>query len=1086
MSDIYFPLDPTGKNPANKVPGEVHVLPNRPVRAIFPEYGAFYNATMTVVDNATKKPLKATQFRGAEMLAKESAKYGQKICTMVLITDPAVSNNVTITYQALGNWTRYSKKKLDVYIDGIQSNSGTVDKENILNFPKEWRPAPHLHHVSEVYGAEYLDSALGRVADAAAIGSAPNRNRVVQYLKDTAAQSTDAISSGTARMLAEHRANTNAHPQYAKITDLRFSAPLVKAPLPVSPAPAAKDVRLETEFKASEFYSLYGLNQNGGELHVSSKADFSDVVYRATDTGPRTTFKPTTLLPGSRTLYWRIRYRDEEGEWSSWSPTSTITTVPDYLPEGTFIRSYCAGVDLHWIVADGWGGERDILKQAKSTDCGYIPPLPPGTFIRQFCRGIEMWHVVADGNYGEKEVLFEAKSIECGYIPPEPEGTLKRYFCKGFDRWKEVADGNYGTYEVLVEVNSLECDYIPPPVAGTVLRTYCKGVDRWRVLADGKGGEIDVLYKANSEDCGYVPPPAEGTVLSRRCVGFTRYDTIADGKGGSYEVIGETNSPFCGYVAYPPKGEVIGYQCQGFDKYNKIADGNGGFTTELAERNSPICGWAPPPRGQFIREYCKGVDLWREYHNGSGGTYEELFAQNSTTCGYVPPPPPYVRKPYWRTEPGYRITDRFATTQFLLSYFETSTGGGTISGTEWMVTNSLGRTIYTGSHPGYELLPTVPSSVLTNHETYAIYGRFKESSMGWSAWSDPYEFAADWADPLPYGTFIRHFCSGTTLMAKRADGNYGEYDSIEAYKSTSCGYVDPWQGYLDTVPLRVSAYRANTSAQAVLGFRGDGTWYITKTGTGIGTGSGRYLPGNAADYEVHLWIDGMTEAYDGAGNAFVTGISEYAWQSFNNGFDCRAFISSALSQDSMGVYATFHISFRPRNEPENVRTISVYISAEQNCFALGTVIRTPDGDRTVESLAKDDIITSFQEPSMKKSNQFGWDTWSVNSLAEVFTQELTAVTGTEQFMHARSIKINGLHTTLTHRYFVFDGAQYCWKKAINITESDSLVDHELGLVPVTSIERVDEQTLFVAIDIDGTETLQVKMGDKYILSHNAC
>jgi hypothetical protein len=1038
MPDIYLPLDATGRAVTNKVQEEPHVLVNRPVRIAVPEYGAFYAESLVVTDTASGKVLTKKQYRADEMLKEATAQYGKRICTVVLITDESVGNDITITYQALGNWYNYSQAKLNAELAALVGEEDGVRWEDIIDKPTEFSPGHHLHHISELYGTEYWEAALGRITEAANTKEQPVRDRIVAAISNKTQAALDNINQGTGTALTAHKNDSNPHPQYAKATDLGQSLSLVRTPRTVTPANNATAVVLETALQASPYYSLFGAAQRAAQFHLAFNADFSDIQLLVTKNGAAESFLPDALLQGSKTYYWRVRYQDTDNNWSDWSTASKFTTVPPYPAQGTVLSTYCAGIVKWGVIADGRNGSTEKVLDAKSTDCGYIAPIAAGTFLRKYCKQLDQWYVYADGNYGEYETLHQANSTECGYVPP--------------------------------------------PVAGIELRRYCVGTTLHVVYTNGSGGENDVIKELNSTECGYVAPPAAGTILSSRCSGFTRYNTVADGMGGSSEVLAETNSTYCGYVAptYPAAGTVIGYVCEGYDKYNKIANGSGGFTTVLAERNSLVCGYSYPPAGQFIREYCKGVDLWRVYHDGSGGTYESVYQLNSTTCGYVPP---YVLKPTWVTPANSQITNRDGTTQFHLSEFLISTGSGANDGTEWIVVDSNGTTVHTGSHISIERLPTVPSNKLLNHQSYAIYARYRGLNMGWSNWTDALPFQTNWQDSPAYGTLLNTFCQGIALWSNRSDGNYGSYQQLEDARSTECGYVPPFAAGFDQIPRSISAYRSNTSASARLAFSNNGTWAVTIFGSGTLSQNGRYLPGTSDGYEVLINNDLYQES-DGGFDEVIVSLPQNSWQSLANGLSLYVADSGDPSESAYGVIAKYTLTFRHSSDPGYTKALTIHFDVDGACFAVGTMLKTPTGDRAVESFLSGDLVTSFSEPTMIDSAEANWETWTTRSLAECVMNEVSMVASARQFTQDRSIKINGMHSTLSHRHLVYDGHVFQWKRAEHVALTDCFVTDDLELIAITSIEQVTEPTTFVALNVEDIDTLQVKVGTKYILSHN--
>ena len=100
---IRYPLDPTGVSPDNLVSGELHTMVQRQTRAIATEYGAFYTNSLQVRDTSNNQLLVAgTHYYPAELYELPTARYGKEVCAIIVITDPTVSDQVSLQYQCVG------------------------------------------------------------------------------------------------------------------------------------------------------------------------------------------------------------------------------------------------------------------------------------------------------------------------------------------------------------------------------------------------------------------------------------------------------------------------------------------------------------------------------------------------------------------------------------------------------------------------------------------------------------------------------------------------------------------------------------------------------------------------------------------------------------------------------------------------------------------------------------------------------------------------------------------------------------------------------------------------------------------------
>lgn len=180
-----YPLDTTGVSPNNKIEQEAHTLTNRPIRAIAPEYGAYFTESIVVRDTTNSTELvKNTDYYCAEMYAVPSSKYGKEICSIVVITNPAISSNVDIDYQALGGPWSYSQQAIVQMIDSLNLDNRPVTWDDIINKPHGFNPVHHLHDAGDVYGFEYVVAELERIRQAILLGDSVSHDLIYAYINN--------------------------------------------------------------------------------------------------------------------------------------------------------------------------------------------------------------------------------------------------------------------------------------------------------------------------------------------------------------------------------------------------------------------------------------------------------------------------------------------------------------------------------------------------------------------------------------------------------------------------------------------------------------------------------------------------------------------------------------------------------------------------------------------------------------------------------------------------------------------------------------------------------------------------------------
>jgi hypothetical protein len=187
---IRYPLDPTGVNPNNLVVGEIQTMPARKIRAVCTDYGAFFAASLVVTDMATNAVLNNTQYYAAEMYSQPSAEFGAEICSIIMITDPTVSANVSLQYQALGGEYSTSQTAIIQQIYNLNLDDRPVTWPALIGKPSFFPPSAHLHDAGDIYGFEYVVNALDRIRAAILLGDAAALDAVYNYV-DLA---TDAVA----------------------------------------------------------------------------------------------------------------------------------------------------------------------------------------------------------------------------------------------------------------------------------------------------------------------------------------------------------------------------------------------------------------------------------------------------------------------------------------------------------------------------------------------------------------------------------------------------------------------------------------------------------------------------------------------------------------------------------------------------------------------------------------------------------------------------------------------------------------------------------------------------------------------------
>lgn len=162
-------LDTTGANVNNRIVDEPHNLSNRPVRSIAPDLGPFFGESLVIKDGAATLS-RGSDYQIVELHQEATLRYGKEICSVILIINPNIPSNVTITYQALGGHYTYNDTAIGNMYQSVINDNRPVEWTNVFNKPTEFSPTIHRHLLEDVYGFEPVVDYLERIKRALTLG----------------------------------------------------------------------------------------------------------------------------------------------------------------------------------------------------------------------------------------------------------------------------------------------------------------------------------------------------------------------------------------------------------------------------------------------------------------------------------------------------------------------------------------------------------------------------------------------------------------------------------------------------------------------------------------------------------------------------------------------------------------------------------------------------------------------------------------------------------------------------------------------------------------------------------------------------
>lgn len=178
-----FTVDLTGVNPNNRVEGELHSLPNKLNRSVATTYGPYYTGSLEVYDATTNNKLtRDIHYKCLDVVGLPTAQSGKEICTILVVTNPSVSNLIRLNYQALGGGYERTFEAIKLMMDNLMSDTRPVSWPNILDRPAVFEPSHHLHRIGDVIGFEYMVSELERLKTAILLGDEIAHMEILTYV----------------------------------------------------------------------------------------------------------------------------------------------------------------------------------------------------------------------------------------------------------------------------------------------------------------------------------------------------------------------------------------------------------------------------------------------------------------------------------------------------------------------------------------------------------------------------------------------------------------------------------------------------------------------------------------------------------------------------------------------------------------------------------------------------------------------------------------------------------------------------------------------------------------------------------------
>ena len=213
MSNINpnrYPVDYNGTALTNKVVGEAVTLNTRKVRAFAPLNAPYFSKNIVITDTTTGRPLTSSQYKCFNLMAAPSAiaGAGNEVFSVVVITDQAVGNSLSVDYQTVGGDYVQGFDSIVQMLGALTQDNRPVTWDNILNRDTEFTPNQHLHPLADTVGWEYFCVALEQLKLAILLGDDIKKDFILQYI-DAALASSDAAAAAAVSPSSPFGAHVN-------------------------------------------------------------------------------------------------------------------------------------------------------------------------------------------------------------------------------------------------------------------------------------------------------------------------------------------------------------------------------------------------------------------------------------------------------------------------------------------------------------------------------------------------------------------------------------------------------------------------------------------------------------------------------------------------------------------------------------------------------------------------------------------------------------------------------------------------------------------------------------------------------------
>lgn len=332
-----FQFDRTGRDRDNFVPGEVHSIGTHARRIIAPKYGAFFAKGVVLQDLFTNKEL----VHGTHYLFDSSRTdvvgiTGQGVYGLIVVTDPTVSDMVSLDYQAVGS--PYDTHLPDAVrmAQILAGDTRTVSVNDVSGIPDAFTPSKHFQNLADFSNFDTQAHAVERLRMLHNLRARIQGDVIYGYADNALTDLSKNGAATMAQLMADHLADGHAHDQYVLRSEIDKYILPIRKPKNLLPAAGQIDVNLDVTMQLSKYLSLYRKPLSVARFQVSTAADFSGTPVLDISV-PSDTYHYTDVLGSAKLYYWRGQFVDIDGSTSEWTDGTAFTTRAVSISQPVFL-----------------------------------------------------------------------------------------------------------------------------------------------------------------------------------------------------------------------------------------------------------------------------------------------------------------------------------------------------------------------------------------------------------------------------------------------------------------------------------------------------------------------------------------------------------------------------------------------------------------------------------------------------------------------------------------------------------------------------------------------------------------------------